>query len=115
MLIFTPSAISKVKEIIAERDASLCLRILASVGGCSGFRYQMSLDKQREDGDESLDFDGLNVLIDSQSMILMDGTTVDYVEAEDGSGFTFDNPNAPPHGSGSGCGGCGSGGGCSTE
>jgi len=108
MITLTPTAVSKVKEIIAERDASLGLRIAAIVGGCSGFQYQMTLDQQQGEDDESLDFEGLKVLIDSQSMLFMDGTTIDYVEAKDGSGFTFDNPNAQ-----SGCSSCG--GGCSTE
>jgi len=108
MITLTPIAISKVKEIISERDASLNLRIAAVGGGCSGFQYQMTLDKQREEDDESFDFEGLKVLVDAQSMIFMDGTTIDFVEAKDGSGFTFDNPNAQ-----SGCSSCG--GGCSTE
>ena len=114
MINFTPNAISKVKEIINERDASLGLRIAAAVGGCSGFRYQMSLDNNQDEEDQSLDFEGLKVLVDSQSMILMDGTTIDYVEENDGAGFTFDNPNVPQT---SHCGGCGSHGssGCSTE
>jgi len=104
MITFTPVAVSKVKEIIAERDASLGLRIIAAAGGCSGFQYQMTLDKQQEEGDEALDFDGLRVLVDAESMVFMDGTTIDYVEAKDGSGFTFDNPNAQ-----SACSSCGSG------
>jgi iron-sulfur cluster assembly accessory protein len=107
MINFTQSAISKVKEIIAERDASLGLRIIAVAGGCSGFQYQMTLDKQPGESDESLDFDGLKVLVDAESMLFIDGTTIDYVEAKDGSGFTFDNPNAQD-----GCSSCG--GGCST-
>jgi iron-sulfur cluster assembly accessory protein len=108
MIVLTPIAVSKVKEIIAERDASLNLRIAAVAGGCSGFQYQMTLDKQKEADDESLDFEGLKVLVDAESMLFLDGTTIDFVEAMDGSGFTFDNPNAQ-----SACSSCG--GGCSTE
>ena len=106
MITLTPVAVSKVKEIIAERDAALGLRIAAIVGGCSGFQYQMTLDKQQDADDESLDFEGLKVLVDARSMAFMEGTTIDYVEAMDGSGFTFDNPNAQ-----SDCSSCG--GGCS--
>jgi iron-sulfur cluster assembly accessory protein len=65
----------------------------------------MTLDNNNKgEDDESLDFEGLKVLVDARSMVLMDGTTIDFVEAEDGSGFTFDNPNAKPS---SGCSGCG--------
>ncbi|MDR0843009.1 MAG: iron-sulfur cluster assembly accessory protein [Acidobacteriota bacterium] len=106
MLTLTPVALSKVKDIIADRDESLGLRITVLGGGCSGFQYQMTLDKQKNDDDEALDLEGLQVLLDSQSSIFLDGTTVDYVEAADGAGFTFDNPNAQ-----SDCSSCG--GGCS--
>jgi len=106
MITLTPIAVSKVKEIISERDASLGLRIAVVGGGCSGFQYQMTLDKQQDDDDESLDFEGLNVLVDAQSMLFMDGTTIDYVEAKDGAGFTFDNPNAQSDGCSSCAGGC---------
>ena len=109
MITFTPIAISKVKEIITERDASLGLRILAVAGGCSGFQYQLTLDNKQEESDESFDFDGLKVLVDDQSMLFMDGTTIDFVDEADCSGFTFDNPNAQ-----SACSSCGSGG-CSAE
>jgi iron-sulfur cluster assembly protein len=113
MITLTPIAISKITEIIAERDATLCLRIAVVGGGCSGFHYQMTLEKKQEEDDESIEFEGLKVLVDAQSMLLMNGTTVDYVEEKDGSGFTFDNPNSQ-----SGCAGCGSSdgsGGCSTK
>ena len=115
MITFTPSAISKVKEVVAERDASLGLRITV-LAGCSGFHYQMTLDKEQGEGDESLDFEGLKVLVDTRSMTLMDGTKIDYVEEEDGSGFTFDNPNKMPDAQ-AGCKGCGNhgSGGVSTE
>jgi iron-sulfur cluster assembly accessory protein len=34
------------------------------------------------------------VFIDNTSHELLTGTTIDYVVAVQGSGFTFDNPNA---------------------
>ena len=108
MLTLTPVAISKIKDVIAGRDASLGLRITVIPGGCSGFQYQMTLDKQKNDDDESMDLEGLKVLVDSESMTFLNGTTVDYVEAADGAGFTFDNPNAQ-----SDCSSCG--GGCSSH
>jgi len=105
MITLTPLAISKVKELIAESDATLGLRIAILGSGCSGFQYQMTLDKQQEKDDQAFDMDGLKVFVDSESMLFMEGTTVDYVETKDGVGFTFDNPNAV-----SKCGSCGEGG-----
>ena len=46
MLTLTPTAIQKVKSIIAERGEEGGLRIAVIGGGCSGFQYQMTLDKE---------------------------------------------------------------------
>ena len=38
--------------------------------------------------------DGVSVFIDPVSQPLLAGTTIDFVVALEGSGFTFENPNA---------------------
>jgi iron-sulfur cluster assembly accessory protein len=94
MIILTPGAIAKVKLILAERKEENGLRITVVGGGCSGFQYQMTLDKEARTDDTILDMDGLKVFVDARSLLYLDGTNVDYIEGEDGSGFKFDNPNA---------------------
>lgn len=37
---------------------------------------------------------GVKVFIDPDSQPLLSGMTIDFVESLEGSGFTFDNPNA---------------------
>jgi iron-sulfur cluster assembly protein len=37
---------------------------------------------------------GIKVFIDPDSQLLLAGLRVDFVESLEGSGFTFDNPNA---------------------
>jgi iron-sulfur cluster assembly protein len=90
----TPAAIAQVKSILAERGEESGLRISVIGGGCSGFRYQMTLDKEVRADDRMFEMEGLRVFVDAQSMPYLDGTTVDYVNGQDGSGFKFDNPNA---------------------
>jgi iron-sulfur cluster assembly protein len=41
-----------------------------------------------------LDFDGLTILVDPFSATMLDGVTIDFVDALEGSGFKFSNPNA---------------------
>jgi len=94
MLTLTPAAISKVKAILAERGEESGLRISVMGGGCSGFQYQMTLDKEAVDGDEVFEQDGLKVFVDTRSMLYLNGTSVDYVDGLSGSGFKFDNPNS---------------------
>jgi iron-sulfur cluster assembly protein len=103
MLTLTPVAIAKVKEILSERKEDAGLRIAVLGGGCSGFQYQMTLDREPQADDEILDVEGLKVFIDNRSLLYLDGTQVDYVDGSSGSGFKFENPNAQAH---CGCGEC---------
>ena len=94
MITLTPGAIAKVKSILAERKEEMGLRIAVIGGGCSGFQYQMTLDRDPREDDKILDMEGLKVYVDTQSLLYLNGTNVDYVDGSDGSGFKFDNPNA---------------------
>ena len=94
MIILTPGAIAKVKSILAEHKDEKGLRIAIVGGGCSGFQYQMTLDKEPKADDKVLDMEGLKVFVDARSILYLNGTKVDYIEGQNGSGFKFDNPNA---------------------
>jgi iron-sulfur cluster assembly protein len=94
MLTLTATAVQKVKSILAERGDEGGLRIAVVGGGCSGFQYQMSLDRQAGDDDQVIEQDGLRVFIDNRSMLYLNGTRVDYVDGLSGSGFKFENPNS---------------------
>jgi iron-sulfur cluster assembly accessory protein len=94
MITLTPGAIAKVKSILAERNDETSLRIAVVGGGCSGFQYQMTLDRKPRVDDQVMDLDGLKVFVDTRSLLYLNGTTVDYVDGLNGSGFKFDNPNA---------------------
>jgi iron-sulfur cluster assembly protein len=94
MVTLTTGAIAKVKSILAERNEDMGLRIAVVGGGCSGFQYQMTLDKEPRADDKILDMEGLKVYVDAQSILYLNGTKVDYVDGLNGSGFKFDNPNA---------------------
>ena len=94
MITLTPGAISKVKSILADREETLSLRIAIVGSGCSGFQYRMTLEKDSKEEDQVIEFDGFKVFVDAKSTIYLKGTQVDYVEARDGAGFTFDNPNS---------------------
>jgi iron-sulfur cluster assembly protein len=94
MVTLTPDAITKVKAFLSEQKEEAGLRIAVLGGGCSGFQYQMTLEKEAREDDKVIDMEGLKVFIDSRSMLYLNGTEVDYIDGENGSGFKFDNPNA---------------------
>ncbi|MHC4473392.1 MAG: HesB/IscA family protein [Planctomycetota bacterium] len=92
MLAMTDAAKSRVKELISE-ETGASLRVFVQGGGCSGFEYGLAFDEER-DGDELIEMDGFNVLVDKWSRPLLDGVQVDFVESVAGQGFKFENPNA---------------------
>jgi iron-sulfur cluster assembly accessory protein len=93
----TQGAVSKVKEIMGQQEPRPAgLRIGVVGGGCSGFSYSMMFESEANNElgmDKVFDFDGLKVFVDQTSLLYLDNTEVDYVEALEGAGFKFSNPN----------------------
>jgi iron-sulfur cluster assembly accessory protein len=78
------------------------LRVAIQGGGCSGFEYALGFDRGPQEGDHELEFHGVKVVVDPFSAPYLQGSTVDFLETLQESGFKIDNPNAT-----SSC-GCGS-------
>jgi iron-sulfur cluster assembly accessory protein len=94
LLSLTPVAAAKVKELLAEeQDANLVLRVAIQGGGCSGFQYGLGFDVVAE-GDVELQLEGVPVVVDPFSAPYLRGTTIDFLNTIEESGFKIDNPNA---------------------
>jgi iron-sulfur cluster assembly accessory protein len=94
MINLTPTAVSKVHEILSSQEPKPAgLRIAVVGGGCSGFSYSMAFETNPGMLDKTYNFDGLKVFVDQASLLYLDGAEVDYVESIEGSGFKFNNPN----------------------
>ena len=95
MISLKPSAVEKIRDLIAEENnPDLKLRIFVQGGGCSGFSYGFTFDEMVNEDDFDLDFQGVHLLVDSMSNQYLDGAEVDYVEELMGSQFKISNPNA---------------------
>ena len=95
MLTITDHAASKVSDLIqAEDEEGLALRVAVRPGGCSGFSYEMYFDSEFNDDDTTTDFQGVKVVVDSSSAMLLEGATLDYKEGLQETGFSINNPNA---------------------
>lgn len=68
------------------------LRVAVSGGGCSGFQYDIRLDKA-EDDDLVLEADGQAVVVDPVSLPYLAGAVIDFTDELIGARFTIDNPN----------------------
>lgn len=96
MITLSEKAVSEVKRLISEQklpeDAGLRMGVRG--GGCSGLSYALNFDTEQKETDRIFQIDGVKVVIDSKSFLYLAGTTLDYTDGLNGSGFTFDNPNA---------------------
>ncbi|HKK28328.1 MAG TPA: iron-sulfur cluster assembly accessory protein [Gemmatimonadota bacterium] len=98
-------AVEKVRDFMTEEGMEVGaagLRLSVVPGGCSGFEYSMNLESSAREDDFVLDEHGVRVFVDPFSAQYLEGVSIDYKSTFQGSGFTFDNPNAT-----GGC-GCGS-------
>ena len=94
-LTITEAAASKVLDLIAkENKQGHVLRIQVVPGGCSGFSYQFLVEEKGAEGDHVFDQHGLKTVVDNNSMSMLSGCTIDYVETLNESGFKVENPNA---------------------
>jgi iron-sulfur cluster insertion protein len=70
------------------------LRVAVNGGGCSGFQYGFSLEKERNDDDLVIEKQGATVLVDTMSQLYLAGSEIDFIEDVIGSSFQIRNPNA---------------------
>ena len=95
LLSLTPVAAAKVRELLAEEPdgETLVLRVAIQGGGCSGFQYGLGFDTVAE-GDLEFVLEGVPVAVDPFSAPYLRGTTIDFLNTIQESGFKIDNPNA---------------------
>jgi len=94
LVTLTPEAAGKVKEFQAESDSSSVLRVSVIPGGCSGFEYGLDMDTEIRDDDFTFESEGIEIVIDPFSAQYLTGLRVGYHSSFQGTGFTFENPNA---------------------
>jgi iron-sulfur cluster assembly protein len=111
LLTVTEAASSKFKEVLAEQDADEGLiRISLAPGATGGVEYILGLEETPAENDTLVEYFGVKIVVDAESSPLLQGSSIDYVDGLQRSGFVISNPNFASAG---GCGGgaCGCGGG----
>jgi iron-sulfur cluster assembly accessory protein len=95
MLTLTDNAQAAVSRFIRGAEEPVAgLRISVTGGGCSGMQYGLALVAEAKDNDVVAEFGDVKVFVDPFSAQLLAGTTVDFLDGMEGSGFKFENPNA---------------------
>jgi iron-sulfur cluster assembly protein len=95
MIKITPAAAKQIKASATEGNMhGLAMRIAARRNPDGSIHYGMGFDDQQIEGDVHITQQGIDVIIGEASKLLLEGTTLDYVELAPGEyQFIFMNPN----------------------
>ena len=88
------AAARRITQLLDSEPAGSFFRVAVLGGGCSGFQYDFSIDKTRQNDDSVFVFHNVEVVVDEMSLELIDHAELDYVEDLMGSYFAVTNPNA---------------------
>ena len=76
----------------AESNA-VGVRVGVKSGGCAGMSYIMEYAKEAKKNEEVIEDKGVKVFIDSNAIMYLLGTEMDYKTDKFSSQFVFKNPN----------------------
>lgn len=89
----TPPAADRVRTYLDARGPGIGLRVGVKKTGCNGFAYVVNYADSVEEDDVVFEDQGIQVVVDRQSLELIDGTEVDFVKEGLNEAFRFRNPN----------------------
>jgi iron-sulfur cluster assembly protein len=95
MINVTDNAVRQLRSLLAAQaqNSRKGLRVRIAKGGCSGLQYEMALD-EKQDSDAVVERDGMQFLVDGESIDYLRGATLDFHDGLTGVGFHIVNPNA---------------------
>ena len=96
MVEVSESAAEKIAALLDEdgKRETHALRLKVVGGGCSGLQYQLCFDDELREIDHEVKVHGIRVVIDEKSALYLVGSTLDFVDTLQESGFKIENPNA---------------------
>lgn len=92
-LTLTEKAATELASLIKDAAEGSFLRVRATNGCCSGLMYDMFLDNSKDDGDTVTENKGVTIVIDSESVQYLDGSTIEYEDNSLLNGFSINNPS----------------------
>lgn len=91
------SATNEFKKIISESGQSENIVRVSVKNGCSGTSYGLGFISTSEidpSSDILGEYDGVKVVVDRNSLLALDGTTLEWMDAQDQKGFKFSSSNS---------------------
>ena len=87
------TAADRVRRFLDARGHGKGLRLGVKKTGCSGFAYVVDLEDEVGSGDNVFESNGIPVIVDSDTLPMVDGTHIDFARDGLNETFTYDNPN----------------------
>ena len=88
----TPNAVKHLRTLLDQPDPKL-IKVGVRNRGCSGLSYNLEYVEKPGVFDETVEQDGVQVLIDSKALFSIIGSEMDWVEDKLNQRFVFNNPN----------------------
>ncbi|NOY62651.1 MAG: iron-sulfur cluster assembly protein IscA [Gammaproteobacteria bacterium] len=89
----TAAAAQHIKKSLAQRGKGKALRLGVKTSGCSGMAYVLEFADEIDATDQLFTDHDVSIVVDSKSLLYLDGTELDYVKQGLNEGFEFRNPN----------------------
>jgi len=92
-LSLTEPAAERVRTHLDARGSGIGLRVGIKKTGCNGFAYVINYADEVNDVDVIFEHRGVKIVVDKDSLALIDGTVVDFIKEGLNEAFRFRNPN----------------------
>jgi iron-sulfur cluster assembly protein len=97
----TENAARQIQNQLAKRGKGVGLRVGVKKVGCSGYAYTFDYADEMHPGDRLFEAHEAKLVVDADTLSVLDGSRLDFVKEGFKRVFKFDNPNV---GSTCGCG-----------
>lgn len=89
----TEKAAARARIFLEKRAPGAALRLGIKPTGCSGSSYVVDFADDINPDDQVFESQGVKIVVDAKSLVLVDGTEIDYARQGLSEGFRFSNPN----------------------
>ena len=89
----TDNAKLHIEKVLGKDPDGLGLRLAVKTTGCSGNQYVIETAKSVTEDDKTIDYQGIKIIVDKNSLRYLVGTELDFIRDGLNSNFKFNNPN----------------------
>jgi len=96
MISLTPEAAEHIRNSATQGNmANMPLRVAVTRRDDGSFHYALGFDDIDRQDDHKFQSEGIEIVVAPQSMDMLSGTIIDYVDLEGSKEIIFINPNDP--------------------